>query len=94
VVDAAFGCGAHSEARIDAPSISAFVPSAVDELVLEVHLRPVPVDSGPGQVEVEFEVANAPASEAALTADAEGVEVDVDWSTVPAIDTEQPAADN
>src|SRR5664279_520074 len=41
VVDAAFGCGAHSEARIDAPSISAFVPSAVDELVLEVHLRPV-----------------------------------------------------
>ena len=91
VVDAAFGCGAHSEARVDAPSISAFVPSAVDELVLEVHLRRVPVDSGPGQV--EFEVANAPANEAAPTADAEGVEVDVDWSTVPAIDTELPAAD-
>jgi len=41
VVDAGYGCGAHSEARIDAPLISAYGPSAIDELALDVHPRPI-----------------------------------------------------
>jgi hypothetical protein len=96
VVDAAFGCGAHSEARIDAPSISAFVPSAVDELVLEVHVRPGQIatpGSGQGQGQVEIEVAELPADEQTLSADAEGVEVDVDWATLPTLDGERSPAD-
>ncbi len=47
VVDAAFGCGAHSETVIDAPLISASTASVVDELTLEVHLRRTPELGGP-----------------------------------------------
>ena len=100
VVDAAFGCGAHSEARIDAPSISAFVPSAVDELVLEVHLRQGQIatpDSGQGQGQgqgqLEIAVETSAADEPTLLADADGVEVDVDWAELPTPDGERSAAD-
>jgi hypothetical protein len=98
VVDAAFGCGAHSEARIDAPSISAFVPSAVDELVLEVHLRQGQIatpDSGQGQGQGQLEIAveTSAADEPTLLADADGVEVDVDWAELPTPDGERSAAD-
>ena len=102
VVDAAFGCGAHSEARIDAPSISAFVPSAVDELVLEVHLRQGQIatpESGQGQLEIAVEteptgeLIGEPADEPTLLADADGVEVDVDWAELPTPDGERSAAD-
>ena len=98
VVDAAFGCGAHSEARIDAPSISAFVPSAVDELVLEVHLRQGQIatpDSvqGQGQGQLEIAVETSAADEPTLLADTDGVEVDVDWAELPTPDGERPAAD-
>ncbi len=100
VVDAAFGCGAHSEARIDAPSISAFVPSAVDELVLEVHLRQGQIatpDSGQGQGQgqgqLEIAVGTSAADEPTLLADADGVEVDVDWAELPTPDGERSAAD-
>ena len=41
VVDVEFGCGAHSQTVIDAPLISASTETVVDELTLEVHLRPV-----------------------------------------------------
>ena len=103
VVDAAFGCGAHSEARIDAPSISAFVPSPVDELVLEVHLRPLQIatpESGLGQLEFAVEteptgeLTGEPADETTLLADTDGVEVDVDWTALPTQDGERSAADN
>ena len=40
VVDAAFGCGAHSETVVDAPMISATTAVVMDELTLEVHARP------------------------------------------------------
>jgi len=104
VVDAAFGCGAHSEARIDAPSISAFVPSAVDELVLEVHLHQGQIgqiatpESGQAQLDIAVEASRADvdgveADEPALSADAEGVEVDVDWTVLPTPDGERSAAD-
>ncbi|MET0865231.1 MAG: DUF3027 domain-containing protein, partial [Nakamurella sp.] len=42
VVDAEFGCGAHSDTVIDAPLISASTETVVDELTLEVHDRPAP----------------------------------------------------
>ena len=50
VVDAGYGCGAHSETVIDAPMMSASTDTVVDELTLEVHPRPArqaePIDSG------------------------------------------------
>jgi hypothetical protein len=39
VVDAGFGCGAHSQTVIDAPMISAATDTVIDELTLEVHQR-------------------------------------------------------
>jgi len=103
VVDAAFGCGAHSEARIDAPSISAFVPSPVDELVLEVHLRPRQIgtpESAQGRLEIAVdteptgELIGEPADETTFLAGTDGVEVDVDWTALPTQDGERSAADN
>ena len=41
VVDAAYGCGAHSETVVDAPLISASSAAVMDEVTLEVHRRPV-----------------------------------------------------
>lgn len=40
VVDAAYGCGAHSETVIDAPLISASTATVMDEVTLDVHVRP------------------------------------------------------
>ena len=42
VVDAGFGCGAHSETVIDMPARSAAADTVIDELALEVHRRPRP----------------------------------------------------
>ncbi len=39
VVDAGYGCGAHSETVIEAPLMSASTDNVVDELILEVHPR-------------------------------------------------------
>ncbi len=39
VVEAGFGCGAHSQTVIDAPLKSASTDTVVDELTLEVHFR-------------------------------------------------------
>ncbi len=82
VVDAAFGCGAHSEAQIDAPSISAFAPSPVDELVLEVHPRPVQVvatSDTPINLTEPIQFEHTPQAQ-----DDEQAEIDVDWGNVPA----------
>ena len=51
VVDAAFGCGAHSETVVDAPMISATTAVVMDELTLEVHARPVGVEEAPAAPE-------------------------------------------
>jgi hypothetical protein len=40
VVDADYGCGAHSETVLDMPARSAATDSVIDELSLEVHRRP------------------------------------------------------
>ncbi len=93
VVDAAFGCGAHSEARIDAPSISAFVPSAVDELVLEVHLRPALVAESESAADDEVGTSGSPAAGDGLVLDADAVEVDVAWVTVAETDGNRGAGE-
>lgn len=41
VVDAAYGCGAHSESVIEMPARSAAADTVIDELTLEVHRRPL-----------------------------------------------------
>ena len=43
VVDADFGCGAHSETVIEMPARSATTLAVIDELSLEVHRRPAPL---------------------------------------------------
>jgi hypothetical protein len=49
VVDAAYGCGAHSETVVDAPLISASSAAVMDEVTLEVHLRPVTQAPAPAE---------------------------------------------
>ncbi len=49
VVDVEFGCGAHSQTVIDAPLISASTETVVDELTLEVHLRPARPIAAPAE---------------------------------------------
>ena len=56
VVDAGYGCGAHSETVIDAPLISASTATVVDELTLEVHpRRPATGSAATAESEVEPE---------------------------------------
>ncbi len=43
VVDAGYGCGAHSETVMNMPARSAATDILIDELTLEVHPRPWPV---------------------------------------------------
>ena len=58
VVDAAYGCGAHSETVIDAPLISASTAAVMDEVTLEVHRRPgTGAGSAPDPTAVESAVA-------------------------------------
>ena len=54
VVDADYGCGAHSDTVIDAPLMSASSDTVIDELTLEVHSRPAP--AAPMGLEVGLEV--------------------------------------
>ncbi len=54
VVDAGYGCGAHSETVITMPARSAATDTVIDELSLEVHRRPAPApvdaaDPGPDE---------------------------------------------
>ena len=58
VVDAEYGCGAHSQTVIDAPLISASTETVVDELTLEVHLRPARAVAAPSEVVVDEVVAD------------------------------------
>jgi hypothetical protein len=95
VVDAEYGCGAHSDTVIDAPLMSASTDTVVDELTLEVHTRPRPprqpdeaTDFAPDAVSVEL-LEPVP--------DDEWIAVpDVDWAPVTDADqalTDQVAAD-
>ena len=58
VVDADFGCGAHSETVIEMPARSATTLAVIDELSLEVHRRPapLPVADEPGPEAPESDV--------------------------------------
>ena len=71
VVDAAYGCGAHSDTVIDAPLISASTATVVDEFTLEVHRRPEP--AGPDATVEDVDAAAGwpaePAPEPANSAD-------------------------
>ena len=87
VVDAEFGCGAHSQVVIDAPMISASTETVVDELTLEVHLRPsrsVPatIDADEDVLAIEKDVASD--KDRAI---AEDVEIDVAWPPADQPDT-------
>src|SRR6478735_2484980 len=55
VVDAGYGCGAHSETVIDAPLISASTATVVDELTLEVHPRRPAAGSAATEAQAEPE---------------------------------------
>ena len=55
VVDAGYGCGAHSETVIDAPLISASTATVVDELTLEVHPRRPAAGSASTEAQAEPE---------------------------------------
>src|SRR6195952_76243 len=52
VVDARYGCGAHSDTVIDMPARSAATDTVIDELALEVHRRagPAPARGGGGEM--------------------------------------------
>jgi hypothetical protein len=76
IVDAGFGCGAHSQTVIDAPMISAATDTVIDEFTLEVHPRQS------RRLERDLEPVPVPGSdsEADPVADPElSVEVDVRW---------------
>lgn len=47
VVDAGYGCGAHSETVIEMPARSAATDVVIDEVSLEVHRRPTARQAGP-----------------------------------------------
>jgi hypothetical protein len=64
VVDAGYGCGAHSETVIDAPLISASTATVVDELTLEVHPRRSATGSAAGlEPEAEQQAGTEPEAE-------------------------------
>ena len=72
VVDAAYGCGAHSETVVDAPLISASTAAVMDEITLEVHRRPEAGTHGPATPVTDDEPgpladATSPATEAEPT---------------------------
>ncbi|WP_395728261.1 DUF3027 domain-containing protein [Nakamurella sp.] len=60
VVDAAYGCGAHSEVVVDAPLISASTATVMDEVTLDVHRRPTAAT--PASVDPALEDPAAPAA--------------------------------
>jgi hypothetical protein len=77
VVDAEYGCGAHSDTVIDAPLMSASTDTVVDELTLEVHARPRPAQ--------QREEATDVAPDAVL-AEVLGPIADADWAAMPDVD--------
>jgi len=87
VVDAEYGCGAHSETVIDAPLISASTDTVVDEFTLEVHARPA--TSGPPDEESTVPPGAAQgAAEEPLAEDLELLAVpDVDWAPLPDLES-------
>jgi len=72
VVDASYGCGAHSETVVDMPARSATAEMVTDEVTLEVHIRPVsqpgivgPADEWADPYQVGAELAGIELAEAA-----------------------------
>ena len=95
VVDADYGCGAHSDTVIDAPLMSASTDTVVDELTLEVHPRPRPVQQPDEATDVASDAVSVELLEP--VPDDEWIAVpDVDWAPVPDADqalTDQAATD-
>lgn len=93
VVDAEFGCGAHSETVIEMPARSAATLAVIDELSLEVHRHPAPIDNS-AQVEADA-VDDVDAEAVDEVDDGQGaiepaivtMEVDVDGE--PAVDVDE-----
>ncbi len=89
VVDASFGCGAHSETVIDAPMISASTAAVMDEVTLEVHERPAAAD-GPTAEPADgppADPADAPPADPAAAPPADPADVPTpDPADQPAVD--------
>ncbi|WP_217180611.1 DUF3027 domain-containing protein [Nakamurella multipartita] len=82
VVDAAYGCGAHSETVVDAPMISATTAVVMDELTLEVHARPG-VEEAPAAPEATtVEPAEDSTAEGSTAEDSTAEDSTVEGSTV------------
>jgi hypothetical protein len=82
VVDAEYGCGAHSDTVIDAPLMSASTDTVVDELTLEVHPRPGPARQGDDH-EADVAVPDAAPADDPVPDDEWTTVPDVDWAPVP-----------
>ncbi len=70
VVDAGYGCGAHSEIVVVMPARSSAVASVVDELLMEVHTRPV-ADPDPAAEPGDAETGGAPEPQEPAAGDAD-----------------------
>ncbi len=71
VVDAGYGCGAHSETVIEMPARSATTSTVIDEVTLEVHRRPRSqhsdeADSAAGATDLDAPAVDVDVDEAAL----------------------------
>jgi hypothetical protein len=86
VVDAEYGCGAHSSTKIDAPLISASTETVVDELTLEVHRRPPPRSAPEPLAEVESGDEPASVEPGGTPIDVPDGSVDADEAPVDAAD--------
>jgi hypothetical protein len=82
VVDAEYGCGAHSETVIDAPLMSASTATVVDEFTLEVHPRPIPAGHRDQQPDTAPGTGGDGADDQFLDAEFAAVP-DVDWDAGP-----------
>ena len=90
VVDADFGCGAHSETVIEMPARSAASLAVIDELSLEVHRHPVPADVAETIAEPETAEPEVAYPETAEPAVDEREAVDGDEAVdEPAVDEDQ-----
>jgi hypothetical protein len=85
VVDAEYGCGAHSETVIEAPLISASTDTVVDEFTLEVHARPAAARSRDEESDNEYPASPDPAQDQLPELELSAVP-DVDWAPLPDIE--------
>lgn len=90
VVDAGFGCGAHSETVIEMPARSAATLAVIDELSLEVHRRPERTDLAEDDAE---SAAGTAVTELDEVESLEVVDVEVADEEVAEVETPLPIED-